>query len=239
MKKWLIYKVTSPNNKIYIGQTYKDLNIRKSEHIKESVKIVYKDNGFKRAILKYGDSLIWEVIEDNILTLEESHEKEIFYILQFDSANSNKGYNSTLGGAGVIPTQEIKDKISISVTEANLKRFEDPDQLVRQQEIMKVQSTNPLRIPNLKAARSSSESRKKTSNDNLKRYSDPKNKDIMSIACGGKPFSVYKENVFIGDWVSQKQCARDLFQKESTAKYIGYCVNKKRSSYRGYIFVVS
>ena len=233
--KWIIYKVISPSGKVYIGQTSKSLEERKTHHEYEARKPKYENNAFKRAIRKYGDLLKWEVLESNIGTLEKSHKQEIYWIDRFNSTDSNQGYNSTLGGRGVMPTEEVKAKISASVIKANAIRFSDKQQLQQQKEIFAKASQSSNRIKNLRITRASKKSRDKTSNDNIKRYLDPKARDKMAIACGGQRFEVFdKDGLYIGNWVNQAQCARDL--GFPTAKYINYCLRDKIESYKGYIF---
>jgi len=236
MRTWVIYKVLSPSGKIYIGQTSKDLNKRKSEHEKEAIKPKYKNNAFKRAILKYGNLLVWSIIESNIKSLKQSHKREQYWIRRFDSANSLKGYNSTLGGSGVIPTLEVRAKISASVKKANKTRFSCPKAKAKQSKIAKSASRSPSRIPNLKKARSSKSSRAKTSADLLIRYSDQKARDVMSLACGGAPFKAYNNGVFVGEFISQKSCAIQLFGNISASKYIGYCLSGKIDSFKEHTF---
>ena len=237
MKKWLVYKVISPTGKCYIGQTSKTLEQRKKEHEQEAKKPKYKNNAFKRTILKYGSELKWSIIESDIESLNKSHELEIHWIEALDSTNSNKGYNSTFGGAGVLPTEEVKAKISKSVTIANLKRFKCPIEKKKQQQIIKDASTNPKRLEGLKKARSSAKSRAKTSKDLLERYKDPIARDILALACGGRKFEVYKDNILIGEWSNQAQCARDLNLKSKG--HISNCLSGRRKTYSGFSFVFS
>lgn len=90
---WKIYKHTFPNGKVYIGQTKQELQNRfKQGYGYEACPLVWK------AILKYGwDSVVTDVIEDNITTLEEANEKECYYIKLYNSTNPNYGYNSAIG----------------------------------------------------------------------------------------------------------------------------------------------
>lgn len=51
----LIYKVTNlNNNKVYIGQTIRSLDYRKSQHIRACTTKNYYDNYFHNALNKYG-----------------------------------------------------------------------------------------------------------------------------------------------------------------------------------------
>lgn len=107
----IIYKVTSPNGKVYIGQTIHSLNDRKARHIYDAYQrsMAY---AFANAIIKYGDLLKWEILYDNI-PIEQLNKLEIKTIEEYDSYNN--GYNSSLGGEGSkgnILTEETKSKIS-------------------------------------------------------------------------------------------------------------------------------
>jgi group I intron endonuclease len=109
-----VYKVLSPNNKVYIGITNYSLDKRKKEHIRSSLKEssrVYNTK-FSKAIRKYGDELKWEIIEDNIICNELLKEKERFYVSFYNSYID--GYNSTPGGDGTgkILSKETREKLS-------------------------------------------------------------------------------------------------------------------------------
>ena len=83
------------NDKVYIGKTYKSLEWRFKEHIKQAKNKSKTPYKLQKAILKHGaDKFYIELIdrfEDGIL-----EEKEIEYIAKYDSYHN--GYNSTLGG---------------------------------------------------------------------------------------------------------------------------------------------
>lgn len=110
MNTGVIYKITNPNGKLYIGQTthyssrvsaYRNLNIRRQELIQNSIK-------------KYG----WENHEIEIICEappEELDQKEVYYINEYQTycrVNPN-GMNMTLGGLGSRgrkDTEEVKLK---------------------------------------------------------------------------------------------------------------------------------
>lgn len=91
---YLIYKYTSPSNKVYIGQTCKTLSARA-----EPGGTGYRPCvAFWRAIQKYGwDNIRGEILEA-VDTLEEANEKEQYYIQLFQSNNPEYGYNIYGGG---------------------------------------------------------------------------------------------------------------------------------------------
>lgn len=99
----IIYKITFPNNKVYIGQTMYDLEKRKKQHKNtmnknDNNQIVYK------AMRKYGwENLKWDII-DYANTREELNEKEVYWINKYQSYikfKKSNGYNATLGGDAV------------------------------------------------------------------------------------------------------------------------------------------
>lgn len=90
------YLITNTiNNKVYIGVTKKDINIRLKEHIKVA-KSNSKKQSIHHAIIKYG------VNNFTISALHHFHDKskafkfEKIFIEQYDSFKS--GYNETIGG---------------------------------------------------------------------------------------------------------------------------------------------
>ena len=110
-KKYIIYKhINQINNKVYIGQTCQQPEKRFSNGYG------YVDSPlFYRAIKKYGwNNFKTEILESN-LTLEEANQKEKEYIKQYNSTNSNFGYNLSSGGGGsfgIKKSEETKEKIS-------------------------------------------------------------------------------------------------------------------------------
>ena len=103
----IIYKITSPSGKVYVGQTIRSLKIRMQHH-----KSKYSEcTLLKRAIDKYGDEMKYEIIEDNI-PQEQLDEREIYWIKELNSLAPN-GYNCDTGGSAYrTASQETRDKIS-------------------------------------------------------------------------------------------------------------------------------
>ena len=93
-----IYKIINKiNNKIYIGQTCRDLQTRWREH-KSRATCEYSSYLYN-AMTKYGaENFIIEPIEEVQTDLLD--EKEIYWIAFYDSNNSKVGYNLTMGGQG-------------------------------------------------------------------------------------------------------------------------------------------
>lgn len=83
------------NDKVYIGKTYKSLEWRFKEHIRQAKNKSKTPYKLQKAILKYGEDKFYieliDKFEEGVL-----EEKEIEYIAKYDSYHN--GYNSTLGG---------------------------------------------------------------------------------------------------------------------------------------------
>ena len=131
-----IYKIQFPNGKYYIGLTTTSLGQRQKEHNScaknGNTKCLYN------ALRKYEMVDNFELIEiDTSDTLEELCEKEIGYILKYNSYYMNKnGYNMTYGGEGTtgyVYTEDVKQKMS----EIAKKRFENPEAILKNSEAIK------------------------------------------------------------------------------------------------------
>lgn len=117
-KRFVLYKHTCPNGKIYIGITSKKPEIRWNHG-----KGYQQNKHFYNAILKYG----WDNIKHEILFKNVS-EKDIYNleqkaIAQYKSNNRRYGYNNSIGGEnaglGVKYSKERKKRISIATSGAN------------------------------------------------------------------------------------------------------------------------
>lgn len=113
----LIYKITSPSGKVYVGQTIRSFEERLRQH-----KSKYSEcTLLKRAINKYGDEMKYEIIEDNIPT-EHLDDREKYWIKELKSLAPG-GYNcNTGGGAYRITCQENKDNISNAKRKSSLNK---------------------------------------------------------------------------------------------------------------------
>lgn len=129
MRKYIIYKHTSPSGKVYIGQT-----------CKKPIERWNGGRGYKRsphfysAILKYGWDNIKHEIITTYLTKKEADWVEKYLIAYYHSTDNRYGYNITKGGEGSygyrcseekkkkigeankghIHTEETRNKMSIS-----------------------------------------------------------------------------------------------------------------------------
>ena len=110
---YLVYKHTTPNNKVYIGIT-KHKNPKRRW---ENGKGYWSNEHFTNAIKKYGwDNIKHEVLYTN-LSKEEAEEKEKELIRQYKSYNRKYGYNIEKGGSlNKEVSKETRNKLRINAT---------------------------------------------------------------------------------------------------------------------------
>lgn len=106
-KTWIVYKHTSPSNKVYIGITSKSPTDRWASGFGYEHQVY-----FFRAIVKYGWINFKHEILFEGLTKEEAEKKEIELIAQYNSTDLNYGYNIDLGGDLHRLSAETRQKMS-------------------------------------------------------------------------------------------------------------------------------
>jgi len=103
----IIYKITSPSGKVYVGQTIQEFKHRIRSHQRKDSKCTL----LKRAIDKYGDEMKYEIVEENV-PQQHLDEREIYWIKELNSLAPN-GYNCDTGGSAYRTASQVtKDKIS-------------------------------------------------------------------------------------------------------------------------------
>ena len=178
IKIYRIYKCTNEiNGKTYIGFTHKSLAKRIIEH-KSSAKNG-SDYLLHKAIRKYGiDSFKWECLyesfdKDLVLLTMENH-----FIMENNSYfETGYGYNMTFGGQGGMlgkkHTEQTKDKLKI----ARNNRVVEP----MLGKIHKESSKEKMSLAKLGKKKDDSY-KEMCSERNLKRYSDPEKRKVLSDA---------------------------------------------------------
>lgn len=98
------------NDKLYVGQTSRSLNVRFQEHIKQASNGKTTCRKLYAAIRKYSaeNFIVEKLIEAS--TQQEADQLEILYIKQFDSINH--GYNLQFGGYNGSPSEETRELMS-------------------------------------------------------------------------------------------------------------------------------
>lgn len=103
----IIYRITNKiNNKVYIGQTIRDIKIRWQQHCKSN-----RCSAISNAIQKYGkENFLVEEI-DGANSLSELNYLEQHHIHMHNSLVPN-GYNLMTGGRNSSPSSETREKLS-------------------------------------------------------------------------------------------------------------------------------
>jgi group I intron endonuclease len=116
MNIYTIYRATNIiNSKVYVGFTSYTTEQRAAAHLKNSKNI---KNKFYNAIRKYGgNNFIWETVYQSLdyehtLSVMENH-----FIVEHNSFK--RGYNSTLGGDGVLGRKDTHEQIQRKKDAAN------------------------------------------------------------------------------------------------------------------------
>lgn len=128
--KNVIYKfVNLINNKVYIGQTRKQLRERLAHHVWQ---MNSSPSYFHKALAKYGLSNFDISILETCENPEDLNGLEVYWIDYYKSTDRDKGYNLTSGGSNIVynhnnrhyvETEETRKKRS----ESAKKKWKDPE----------------------------------------------------------------------------------------------------------------
>jgi group I intron endonuclease len=111
-----IYKITNQiNGKSYIGKTSKTLEQRWVWHKRDTKVKKYRNIYFYNALSKYGPENFTIKELDCTENEQQANWLESWYIAITWSYKPEIGYNSTMGGDGVIPNLETRQKIRESL----------------------------------------------------------------------------------------------------------------------------
>ena len=128
-KSYIVYKHTSPSNKVYIGITIQkpELRWRKGKGYKNNIH-------FYNAIQKYG----WDNFQHEILftglTKDEAEQKEIELIAYYKSCNRRYGYNIDHGGNSI---GHLSDEHKKKLRDANIGKCPSEDTRQKMSELFK------------------------------------------------------------------------------------------------------
>jgi hypothetical protein len=114
--KGIIYKISSPSGKVYVGQTVHSFEDRIKGHKKKSTNCTL----LKRAIDKYGEQMSYEIVEQ--VPQSQLDDREIFWIKELNTL-APSGYNCSTGGNNrKVLTQVLKDNIRKGVYTHKIER---------------------------------------------------------------------------------------------------------------------
>jgi len=114
---YIIYKLYfNGDDRVYIGKTHRPLSKRRNNHIQRIKSKQHSNHLLREAMIKYGqDAMVLEEIEK--CTLENSAEREIHWINQYNATDRSKGFNLSIKSNGSVSfnlSEEQKQKISIA-----------------------------------------------------------------------------------------------------------------------------
>jgi group I intron endonuclease len=207
-----IYRITNPNNRIYIGQS---TNIE--ERWKKYEKMYCKDQpSIYNSLKKYGfKQHKFEVIEECLV--EQLDDREIYWGKHYDVL-SNKHLNNRLGrGFGSYDSEETKKKKSesnkgISRNKGNILTQEHKDKISKSKKGKKYNVTKTRKDKNI-----------------------PRTYHVLSVVeAKSKPVLQYDlKGNFVKEWNSGAIAAKELNMYQSN---INSCCNGKINSSKGYIW---
>ena len=236
-----IYKTTNLiNGKIYIGKRHKDIS-------------GYLGSGtiFRNAVKKYGrENFIREILEDNIDDPDILCEREKYWILFFDSANLEIGYNLTIGGKGSYGfrhSDETKKRMSENAPDKSGENHpmfgkhqsEEAKEEIskknkgkkRSDEVIKNQTEKMLGDKNPMYGKNHSEETKdKISKNNKGKKRSEEEKLKMAERAKGKKLSEETKEKMSNSAVGKKKNIK------STSKYVGVSWNKKSKKWNSTLY---
>lgn len=199
-----IYKWTSPSGKYYIGQAV-NLERRKKEFTTNPETYTYtsENSAIDRARRKYSDFTKWKYEILQYCEVDQLDELEIKYINEYNSTNSQLGYNCTKGGDGTKGTkwgtekqiEALKNRRSYEgANNPNYRKYhtEEAKEKIRQARLGSKQSLETIK---------------------------KKSKPVIQLSLDGK---------FIKEWIGASQAMKELgIDKASIGRV---CQGKKKSA---------
>ena len=146
-----IYKITSPEGKIYIG-------LKKSSVFVKSYWSSSQNNEYWQDLNKFGKEAFKREIIEWCYTLDELTQREIYWIKEYKSTVDEGGYNICIAFPQIIQTSEVKRKFK----EASERYWSDPNKHIER----------GLKVKNSEAYKASAAIRGKKISEGLKALSE-------------------------------------------------------------------
>lgn len=232
--KGIVYLISFPNNKYYVGITSTSFEERKRNHLSHANT---SNLAVHNAIVKYGKKVKWEVI-DKADNWDDLTDLEIKFIKEYNSYIDDNGYNLTRGGDGTVGYKHSKED-NLRNSNRRTKYFADPANKAKQSEANKLaHKNNPQQAKNhseFQKKRFQDDSERERVAEGMKKYlSKKENLERHSRVRGGKEFYVLDlDDKVVAEYLIQAECAREM--KLQTSK-INNCLKGKRKTHRGFKF---
>lgn len=240
----IIYKLTSPSGKVYIGQTIQEFNTRLAHHKYTSLT---KDFAISRAIKKYSiDSFKKEIVvkvsSDEITLFKQLNKLESFYIELYNSFK--KGYNQTTGGGNYKVSEDTIEKLRKAST--GRKHSEETKKLIGDlsrnrppiNEEVRKRMSNAQKLykkehPMSEENRTLLGKRATGNKYGLGHKMSAENKEKLIQSCIKSVYQYSEDNIFIRKWKSAKEAYTELGIEY---KNISACCRGKRRIAGGFFW---
>lgn len=230
----VVYLITFPNGKKYVGITSTSFKERKASHLSH---MNTSTLAVHQALKKFKGQEEWKVI-GRADSWEELTALEIKMIEEHQSYIKRNGYNLTLGGDGTVgfehsdkhKQRNSKAKTEYYANEENRKRTSEATLLAHRMNPAQAQEHSDFQ-----KQRFTDPTERERVADGMRRFlSDEQNLRVHSIQRGAKPFLVHTvDGDFVGEWLTQHSCASEL---GLSVGHINHCLHGKRKSHKGYKF---
>jgi group I intron endonuclease len=232
--KGVVYLISFPNGKYYVGITTTSFEERKRSHISHRNT---SNLAVHQALKTFFGQETWKVIAKGD-SWEELTKLEVELIEKYQSYIFKNGYNLTLGGGGTVG-YEHDDESKQKNSERKTQYFSNEENRIKHSEATKrAYLNNPkqaMQHSDFSKKRFTDENEREKVAEGMRTYlSDEENLRTHCIQRGAKPFFVQtKEGKYIGEWLNQSGCARELNLNKG---HINRCLHGKRKSHKGYTF---
>lgn len=230
-----IYKIyNTENNKIYIGQTRRDINIRWKQHLLSVKSDKDKNTVLYRAMNKYGiDKFNIQLIKEYSFESKDKliktlNKEEIRYISEYNSIKPN-GYNMQLGGKS--PTESLKRPVDkYSLKGELLKSYESISEAC----LDSIEVLNPVHVSEC------CNGKLYTSSGYVWRYKGDEFNKYNKSDKRRTPVDVYcKNGYFINHYDSMADAIYGIFETTDHKKYsshiVSCCKGERKTAY-GYVW---
>ena len=220
LKKFKIYKHTSPSGKVYIGQTQAENVIQRwrnggKGYFRTNPKTgEYQQPAMINAINKYPWNDWEHEIIDQCDTLEEADKLEEYYIALYKSNDPKYGYNITKGGKGHNgqPMSDItKTKLSIAIKEL----WEDQEY---RQKVIDGRKGIPMHENTRKALLEANTGRKQTDETKYK----------LKIAHANPILQFTLSGEFIKEYINASDVLKEISSIKSVTSITNNCKGKSK-----------
>jgi group I intron endonuclease len=232
--KGVVYLISFPNGKYYVGITTTSFEERKRSHISHRNT---SNLAVHQALKTFFGQETWKVIAKGD-SWEELTKLEVKLIEKYQSYIFKNGYNLTLGGGGTVG-YEHDDESKQKNSERKTQYFSNEENRIKQSEATKrAHLNNPkqaMQHSEFQRNRFTDKSEREKVAEGMKNYlSDKERLRIHSLQRGAKLFIVKtKGGEYIGEWLTQHECEREL---NLSVSHINHCLHGKRKSHKGYTF---